>query len=132
MHGIHSKIILLSSKYLTENQIKFPLFQTTKFKYIRVGLWVLNITFNNIMSEISCGLVLLVGETRVPGENHRSATSHWQTLSHYVLYKKTPCNGQESNFQIKLKGRNITIKIQLDIKCRNKNSWSICLPLILK
>jgi hypothetical protein len=25
----------------------------------------------------------LVEETREPGENHRPATSHWQTLSHY-------------------------------------------------
>jgi hypothetical protein len=28
------------------------------------------------------GGVLLVEETRVPGENHRPATSHCQTLSH--------------------------------------------------
>jgi hypothetical protein len=29
--------------------------------------------------------VLLVEETGVPGENHRPAASHWQTLSHNVL-----------------------------------------------
>jgi hypothetical protein len=27
----------------------------------------------------------LVEETGVPGENHRSAASHWQTLSHNVV-----------------------------------------------
>jgi hypothetical protein len=27
----------------------------------------------------------LVEETGVPGENHRPATSHWQTLSHNVV-----------------------------------------------
>jgi hypothetical protein len=29
-------------------------------------------------------LVLLVEETKVPGENHRSVTNHWQTLSHSI------------------------------------------------
>ena len=45
---------------------------------------VVNATFNNI-SAISWRSVLLVEETRVPGENHRPATSHWQTLSHNVV-----------------------------------------------
>ena len=49
---------------------------------------VFNATFNNI-SVISWWSVLLVEETRVPGENHRSVASHWQTLSHVVL--STPC-----------------------------------------
>ena len=39
---------------------------------------VFNATFNNI-SVISWQSVLLVEETRVPGENHRLAGSHWQT-----------------------------------------------------
>jgi hypothetical protein len=45
---------------------------------------VFNATFNNI-SVISWLLVLFIEETRVPGENHRPATSHWQTLSHNVV-----------------------------------------------
>jgi hypothetical protein len=45
---------------------------------------VFNATFNNI-SAISWQSVLLVEETRVPEENHRSATSQWQTLSHNVV-----------------------------------------------
>jgi len=45
---------------------------------------VLNTTFNNI-SAILWRLVLLVKETRVPGENHRPAVIHWQTSSHNVL-----------------------------------------------
>jgi hypothetical protein len=40
---------------------------------------VINATFNTI-SAISCRTVLLVGQTRVSGENPRPAASHWQTL----------------------------------------------------
>jgi len=36
---------------------------------------VFNTTFNNI-SAISCWSLLLVEETGVPGENHRSVASH--------------------------------------------------------
>jgi len=35
----------------------------------------------------------MVEETRVPGENHQPATSHWQTLSHnynVILSKLRP------------------------------------------
>ena len=46
---------------------------------------VLNATFNNI-SVISWWSVLLVGETGGVGENHRPVVSHWQTLSHIMLY----------------------------------------------
>jgi len=45
---------------------------------------VFNATFNNV-SVISWRSILLVEETGVPGENHRSAASHCQTLSHNVV-----------------------------------------------
>jgi hypothetical protein len=45
---------------------------------------VLNATFNNI-SAISWLLVLLVVEIEVPGKNHLSVASHWQTLSHICV-----------------------------------------------
>ena len=45
---------------------------------------VFNAPFNNI-SVISWRSVLLMEETGVPGENHRPATSHQQTLSHNVV-----------------------------------------------
>ena len=50
------------------------------------SLWfmVFNDTFNNI-SVISLRSVLLVGETGVPGENHRPAANHCQTLLHIVV-----------------------------------------------
>ena len=48
-----------------------------------VRVTVLNATFNNIS-------VILLEETRVPGENHWPAASHWQTLSHTVV-SRTPC-----------------------------------------
>jgi hypothetical protein len=44
------------------------------FKEIVGGGMVFNVTFNNI-SAISWQLVLLVEETRLSGENHRSAAS---------------------------------------------------------
>jgi hypothetical protein len=58
--------------------------------HTEVGLLCLiNATFNNI-SVISWRPVLLVEETRVPGENHIPAASHWQTLSHNVFCTGTP------------------------------------------
>jgi len=53
---------------------------------------VFNATFNNI-SVISWWSVLLVEETRVPGENHRPAASYWQTLSHNIV-PSTPRLGE--------------------------------------
>jgi hypothetical protein len=49
---------------------------------------VFNDPFNNI-SVISWRSLLLMEETGVPGENHRPATSHRQTLSHNVV-SRTP------------------------------------------
>ena len=49
-----------------------------------VRVMVLNATFNNI-SVISWRSVLLVEETGVPGQSHRSVASHRQTLSHNVV-----------------------------------------------
>jgi len=46
----------------------------------RVMVMVFNVTFNNI-SVISWRTVLLVWEIGVPGENNRSAASHWQTFT---------------------------------------------------
>jgi len=48
-------------------------------------------TFNNI-SAMSWS-VLLVEETRVPRENHRSAASHWQTLSLWCIEYTSPWAG---------------------------------------
>jgi len=45
---------------------------------------VFNATFNNIS-------VLLVEEAGVPGEYHRPAVSHWQTLSHHVVLRQNTC-----------------------------------------
>jgi len=62
-------------------------------------MWVLvfNATFNN-MSVISWRSVLLVEETEVPQENHRSAASHRQTLLHNVV-SSTPRHERDSNSQ---------------------------------
>jgi hypothetical protein len=50
----------------------------------RIMIVMFNTTFNNI-SIISWRSVLLIGETAVPGENHRPGLRHWQTLSHNVV-----------------------------------------------
>jgi len=57
-----------------------------------------NATFNNI-SVKSWQSVLLVEETRVPGENHWPAASHWQTLSHNVV-SSTPRHERSLNSQL--------------------------------
>ena len=54
---------------------------------------VFNATFYNI-SVISWQSDFLVEETRVPGENPQSVTSHCQTLSHNVV---TPHHERDSN-----------------------------------
>jgi len=51
--------------------------------------------FNDV-SVISWLSVLLVEETGVPGEKHRLATSHLQTLSHNVV-SSTSRHERESN-----------------------------------
>jgi hypothetical protein len=61
---------------------------------------VFNATFNNIL-DISWRSVLLVEETGVPGENHRPAASHWQTLSHNVVLS-TPRHERDSNYICKI------------------------------
>ena len=49
-----------------------------------VRVMVFNATFNNI-SVVLWQSVLLVEETRVPGENHWPVVCYWQTLSHSVV-----------------------------------------------
>ena len=64
-----------------------------------VGFMVFNTIFNNI-SVISWHSVLLVEETKVPGENHRPVASHRQTLSHNAV-SSTPRHEQGLNSQLK-------------------------------
>jgi hypothetical protein len=50
-----------------------------------VCLMIFNATFKNI-SVISSRSVLLVEEIGEPGENHRPAAGHWQTVSHNAVH----------------------------------------------
>ena len=63
---------------------------TSHSRKINLFIWVMmfNATFSNI-SVISLRSVLLVEETGVPRENHRSAAIHWQT-NHKMLYWVQP------------------------------------------
>jgi hypothetical protein len=72
-------------------------FTFKEVKSFKNWFMVFNTTVNNI-SVISWQSVLLVEETRVPVENHRPVTSHWQTLSHNV--SSTPHNEWGLNSQI--------------------------------
>ena len=67
--------------------------------WVWVRAMVFNATFNNI-SVISWWSVLLVKEIRVPGEHHRHAKGHRQTLSHNVV-SSTPRHERDSNSQLK-------------------------------
>jgi hypothetical protein len=60
---------------------------------------VFNATFNNI-PVISRQSVLFVEEIGVPGENHRPAASHRQSLSHNVV-SSTSRHERDSNSQHK-------------------------------
>jgi len=88
--------IIIFYTFFVYKTLTFILWKETTFKIsiyfffvrktfgVRVRVLVLNTTYNNI-SVISWQSLLLVEETRRPGENHRPVASHWQTLSHNVV-----------------------------------------------
>ena len=84
----------MSVWYILRHSVTYP---NTKCIYSLLILYnvvwfmVFNATFSNI-SVISWWSVLSVEETRVPGENHQPGSSHWQTLSHTVVYKVESSN----------------------------------------
>jgi hypothetical protein len=73
---------------------------TSVSRRLNIGLWkwCFTATFNNI-SAISWSSALLVEETGAPGENHRPAASHEQTLSHNIV-SSTPRHERNSNAQL--------------------------------
>ena len=85
--GVFSKEPLVSLRFIiVSNLSALVLIANSNRKIVRVI--VLNATFNNI-SAISWWSVLLVEEIGVPGENHRPAANHWQTVSHNVVSSTT-------------------------------------------
>ena len=103
------KSVLIIFNAITKSELKilteklycayFLLNQLNEFLLVYVDGWfdwfmVFNATFNNI-SVISWRSVLLLEETGVLGENHRSVASHWQTLSHNVVSSTSPWTGFE-------------------------------------
>jgi hypothetical protein len=71
-----------------------------------------NATFNNILA-ISWRSVLLVEETGVPGENHRPAVSHSQTLSHHAVSSTLRLSGIRTR-KINTRMMNVTYIILLN------------------
>ena len=79
----HSKKIMRFMTYAIEN-LDLGSWEAKKMARInllifRVRVMVFNAAFNNIL------VIFLQSETGVPGENHRPASSHCQTLSHNVV-----------------------------------------------
>ena len=64
-----------------------------------VRIMVFSAIFNNI-SVISWQSVLLVEETRVPGENHWPVASHWQTLLHNAVSSTPRHERGSSKFEL--------------------------------
>jgi hypothetical protein len=90
--------VALNTKKTKPTIYKWPYFDhLVIYVFINKEHWVwfmvFNGTFNNI-SVISWRLVLLVEETRVPGENHWPAASHWQTLLHNIVSSEWDLNLQ--------------------------------------
>jgi len=82
--------LLLSPALWGLRKENIQLYISNESAIIIIGLWfmVFNATSNSI-SAISWRSLLLVEETGVPGENHRTVTSHWQILS-YNIVSSTP------------------------------------------
>jgi hypothetical protein len=86
-----SKLWLMTSQ--VEDKHKYTV-DTLPGRSITLGFWywlvgfclmVFNASSNNF-SFISWRSVLLMEKIGVPRENHRPAASHWQTLSHNVVW----------------------------------------------
>jgi hypothetical protein len=54
--------------------------------------WNLDGPLMNVVSKV-VGVMVMVEETGVPGENHRPAASQWQTLSHNVVSSTSHLSG---------------------------------------
>ena len=106
--------IVLSLNYLLCASKCLKILKEKSEPYIKDVCVCLVFNANNI-SAISCWSVLLVGETGVPGENHRPAASHCQTLSHNVV-SSTPRH--ERGFEL-------TTSVIIGIDCRSSGKLSV-------
>ena len=76
--------LYLGITQLLLNKIYVRICKSRTFLRLGVRVMVFNATFNNI-SVISPRSVLLVKETRVPGETRQPVASHWHLLSHNIV-----------------------------------------------
>ena len=87
-----------------------------------VRVMVLNVTFNNI-SVISWRSALLVEETGVPRENYRPAASHWQTVSHTVVWSTPLLSGIRTHNVAEVVVNPTTIQSRPNDHCVNWNNY---------
>ena len=91
----------LDNKCIYKCEIKIAIKNMSLYFRILLPLLLIfcNVTLNNIL-VISWRSVLLVEETRVPGENHRPVASrHLQTFSHIVA-SSTPHHEPDPNSKL--------------------------------
>jgi hypothetical protein len=73
---LHMQSMHITTKVVSSNPVHGEVYSIQHYviKFVS-GVYAVNAPFNNI-SVISWQSVLLVEETRVPGENHRPVASH--------------------------------------------------------
>jgi hypothetical protein len=90
-----STVVLISEQNLPDNVSGSLLickiyFQSKLFKHIYLFVclfvWWCLTPLSTIFQAILWRSVLMMEEIGLPGENHRPVASHWQTLSHNVVY----------------------------------------------
>ena len=106
----HSNIVCCPMEvrywFIVDLYLKKTHFKMVLIVWVKVRIMVINATFNNISLILWRSVLLMIEGTGIPGENHRSAASHLQTLS---LASNAPrLNGiRPLNFRLWLCARNV-------------------------
>ena len=87
-----------------------------------IRVMVLNVTFNNI-SVISWRSALLVEEIGVSREYYRPVASHWQTLSHNVVWSTPLLSGIRTHNVAQVVVNPTTIQSRPNDHCVNWNNY---------
>jgi ABC-type Fe3+ transport system permease subunit len=84
--------------YVSQSIVQPRITQKSLAKLLSFLLWWLGLWCLTTLSTIfQLYRVILVEKTGVPRENHRPATSHWQTLSHNVVSSTLRLSGSRTH-----------------------------------